>query len=44
MLRWSLIFFLIALISAVLGFTGIAAAAAERPQSRKYLGKPPPRK
>jgi uncharacterized membrane protein YtjA (UPF0391 family) len=28
MLRWALIFFVIALISAVLGFTGIAAAAA----------------
>lgn len=28
MLRWALIFFLVALFAAVLGFTGIAAAAA----------------
>jgi uncharacterized membrane protein YtjA (UPF0391 family) len=28
MLRWALIFFIVALIAAVLGFTGIALAAA----------------
>jgi len=28
MLRWALIFFVVALLAAVLGFTGIAAAAA----------------
>lgn len=28
MLRWALIFFVVALIAAVLGFTGIAFAAA----------------
>jgi uncharacterized membrane protein YtjA (UPF0391 family) len=28
MLRWALIFFVVALIAAVLGFTGIALAAA----------------
>jgi uncharacterized membrane protein YtjA (UPF0391 family) len=28
MLRWALIFFLVALVAAVFGFTGIAAAAA----------------
>jgi uncharacterized membrane protein YtjA (UPF0391 family) len=28
MLRWALIFFIVALLAAVLGFTGIAAAAA----------------
>jgi len=28
MLRWALIFFVVALLAAVLGFTGIAVAAA----------------
>lgn len=28
MLRWALIFFVVALIAAILGFTGIALAAA----------------
>jgi len=28
MLRWALIFFIVALLAAVLGFTGIAVAAA----------------
>ena len=28
MLRWALIFFIVALVAAVLGFTGIAVAAA----------------
>jgi uncharacterized membrane protein YtjA (UPF0391 family) len=28
MLRWALVFFVVALIAAVLGFTGIAVAAA----------------
>jgi len=28
MLRWALIFFVVALMAAVLGFTGIAVAAA----------------
>jgi len=28
MLRWALIFFVVALIAAVLGFTGISVAAA----------------
>ena len=28
MLRWALIFFMVALLAAVLGFTGIALAAA----------------
>ena len=28
MLRWALIFFVVALLAAVLGFTGIALAAA----------------
>jgi len=28
MLRWALIFFVVALMAAVLGFTGIALAAA----------------
>jgi len=28
MLRWAVIFFLVALLAAVLGFTGIALAAA----------------
>jgi uncharacterized membrane protein YtjA (UPF0391 family) len=28
MLRWALVFFVVALIAAVLGFTGIAFAAA----------------
>ena len=29
MLRWALVFFVVALVAAVLGFTGIALAAAE---------------
>ena len=28
MLRWALIFFVVALLAAVLGFTGVAVAAA----------------
>ena len=28
MLRWSLIFFVVAIIAAIFGFTGIAAASA----------------
>jgi len=28
MLRWALVFFIVALVAAVLGFTGIAVAAA----------------
>jgi uncharacterized membrane protein YtjA (UPF0391 family) len=28
MLRWALVFFVVALVAAVLGFTGIALAAA----------------
>jgi uncharacterized membrane protein YtjA (UPF0391 family) len=29
MLRWSLIFFIVSLVAAALGFTGIASSAAE---------------
>jgi len=31
MLRWALGFFIVALIAALLGFTGISVAAAESP-------------
>jgi uncharacterized membrane protein YtjA (UPF0391 family) len=37
MLRWALIFFIVALIAAVLGFTGIALAAAGVAQTLFYI-------
>ena len=37
MLRWALIFFIVAWIAAVLGFTGIALAAAGVAQTLFYI-------
>ena len=37
MLRWALVFFVVALVAAVLGFTGIALASAEIAKVLFYL-------